>query len=757
MERRLAAILSADVVGYSRLMERAEADTFERLRAHRKELFEPEIGSHNGHIFKLMGDGLLAEFASAVDAVECATAIQQGMTTRNAGLAQEERIECRIGVNLGDVIIEKDAGGVADFHGDGVIIAHRLQALGSAGDVLVSGIVYDQLKNKVAAGFESLGSKAVKNIAEPVRVYRVLMDPDLAGTTIDAAAKTRRSWRWPALAGGLLLLAAAAGAGAWLRPWEPKIAVASVERMALPLPDTPSIVVLPLANLSNDPGQDYFSDGITEDLITELSKIPGLFVIARNTSFSYKGKVVRIAQVAEDLGVRYILEGSVQRAGDQVRINAQLIDALNGGHVWADRIDGTLANVFSLQDQVTSTVADALALRVTASQQVPGARQETNDPLAYEAFLRGWEHYRKTTPEDFAKAIPFFEEATRLDPEYSRAYAALAMVYVRSYARGWAGQLGLVGREARRKALQNIDKARKRPSSLAYQAAGYIQLDNLSSGEAIKQFKEAIVLDPSDSWSYAFAAFALATAGRAAEAIPYIDTAMRLDPRPPALFLYYLGVAQFNMENFAKAAESLQRATLANPDDEFSFLALAATYGHLGQTEKGKAAIARYNALEVRMGGVPATVIAQGDLYFLDNDALNYQSRDYQRLVTGLRLAGVPERLSSGEFADQNRLGPHEARTLLFGHRIHGRSGNGVDERAASFSADGIVSMSGDWITSPTPLTDGLAGFRDENLCVAFGPQSYCGPVMRNPGGTPEKENEYIWAVSSAYTFSPVR
>ena len=758
MERRLAAILAADVVGYSRLMERAEADTFERLLAHRKELFEPEIEKHHGQVFKLMGDGLLAEFASVVDAVECAVAIQKGMADRNAGLAQSDRIECRIAVNLGDVIIEKDKSGGSDLHGDGVIIAHRLQGLGSPGDVLVSGIVYDQLKKKVTAGFEFLGSKAVKNIAEPVRVYRVLTDPALAGTTLDSAGKAKRSWRWPALvAAGLLLTGLVAGASAWLRPWESKVEAASVERMALPLPDRPSIVVLPLANLNNDPAQDYFSDGITDDLITELAKIPGLFVIARNTSFSYKGKAVKIAQVAEDLGVRYVLGGSVQRAGDQVRINAQLIDALTGGELWADRIDGTLADVFTLQDKVTSTIADALALRVSATRAASGAADETKNPLAYEAFLRGFEHYRKTTPEDYGEAVPYFEEAIRLDAEYSRAYAALAMVYVRSYARGWAENLGLSSREARHRASQYLDKARKRPNALAYQAAGYIQLDNLSASEAIKEFKEAIALDPSDSWSYAFAAFALASAGQPADAISYINAAMRLDPRPPALFLYYLGVAQFNMDQFGDAADSLERASRANPADEFSFIALAATYGHLGQREKAKAALARYNALEVRLGGVPATALPLGDFYFVNGDAANYRSRNYQRLITGLQLAGAPDHLGSGEFADKNRLSPDEVRTLLFGHQVHGRSRSGIDERAASFTSDGAASMSGDWITSLTPFSDGTAHFKGEQFCVTFGPQSYCGSVMRNPGGTRENENEFIWEVSAAYTFSQVK
>ena len=251
--------------------------------------------------------------------------------------------------------------------------------------------------------------------------------------------------------------------------------MASVERMALPLPDKPSIAVLPLANMSNDPNQDYFADGITEDLITELSKVSGLFVIARNTSFTYKGKAVKIAQVAEELGVRYVLEGSVQRAGDRVRINAQLIDALNGGHVWAERFDGSLADVFALQDKVTTTTAEALAVRLTATQLASIAQKETSVPAAYDAFLRGWEHYRRTTPEDFRQAIPFFEEAIRLDPDYGRAYAALAMVYLLSNNRQWWNSLGIAPRETYQRGMTYLQEARKRPTSTSYQAAGELE------------------------------------------------------------------------------------------------------------------------------------------------------------------------------------------------------------------------------------------------------------------------------------------
>src|SRR5262245_54282639 len=368
MQRKLAAILAADVVGYSKLMEQDESGTFTRLRARRKDLFEPCIAKHNGHIFKLMGDGLLAEFESAVEAVECAVALQRAMADRNKTVPLNHQIECRVAVNLGDVIIEKEAGGEIDMHGDGVIIANRLQALAEPGDVVISGVVYDQLKRKIEAGFQFLGEHHVKNVAEPIRVYRVLTDAP-AGSTIPSMRKPLRPRQlWP-LALATLLIALVAGAAVWLRPWESRIEPASVQRMALPLPDRPSIVVLPFANMSNDLGQGFFADGITDDLITELSKVGGLFVIARNTSFTYKGRPIKIAQVAEELGVRYVLEGSVQRAGDRVRINAQLIDAVEGGHVWADRFDGPIADVFSLQDRVTNSTADALAIRLNSSQQ----------------------------------------------------------------------------------------------------------------------------------------------------------------------------------------------------------------------------------------------------------------------------------------------------------------------------------------------------------------------------------------------------
>jgi TolB-like protein len=547
MERRLAAVMIADVAGYGRLSQTDEEGTRARFQADLREVFEPTIAAHHGRLVKTMGDGLLVEFHSVVDALRCAVEVQRAEGERNAGPPVERRMEFRIGINLGDVIVEGD-----DIHGDGVIIAERLQQLADKGGIVISGTAYDQVKSKVEVGFAALGELPVKNMAERVRVYRTLMDPKDAGHTIDERIAPARSRRWPAAAAAAIVLLIAAGAAAWWRPWEPPIEPASIERMALPLPDKPSIAVLPFANMSDDPKQEYFADGITDDLITELSKVSGLFVISRNSTFVYKGKTVPPKQVSEELGVRYVLEGSVQRAGDQLRINAQLIDALDGGHAWADRFDGSLADVFAFQDKATNSIADALAIRLTAREQLAVSRQETRVPAAYDAFLRGWEHYRRTTPDDYAKAIPYFEDAIRLDPEYGRAYAALALVYLQSQDFYWSASLDLSQGEAYSKAERYLEKARKRPSSTSHYVAAMLARGAGDVTTSIAAFEEAIAFDPSDSWGYAQLGFTLNIVGRPAEAISYIDTAMRLDPRYPPQFLYFLGSAQFTIDRLGR-------------------------------------------------------------------------------------------------------------------------------------------------------------------------------------------------------------
>ena len=326
MERKLAAILAADVVGYSRLMEADEAGTFDRLRAHRKDLFEPAIAKHHGRIFKLMGDGLLAEFGSVVDAVECAAVLQAEMAKHNGGLPDDRRIDVRIGINLSDVIVEGE-----DRHGEGVNIAARLQELAEPGGILIAGTAYDHARNKVSAGFEDLGTQTLKNITEPVRIYRITGKPS------------------PSVA-------------------LPKAAT-----------DKPAIAVLPFANMSGDPEQEYFVDGLTEDIITALSRISALWVIARTSTFTYKGKPTDVKRVAKELGVRYVMEGSVRHAGDRLRVTAQLIDASTGRHLWAERYDRSLADIFAIQDEITRSVAASTETQVyLAERQVAESRPSTD-------------------------------------------------------------------------------------------------------------------------------------------------------------------------------------------------------------------------------------------------------------------------------------------------------------------------------------------------------------------------------------------
>lgn len=739
MERRLAAVMIADVAGYGRLSQVDEEGTRARFQADLHEVFEPQIAKHHGRLVKTMGDGLLIEFHSVVDAVRCAVDLQRAKTELNAAVSADQRLQFRIGINLGDVIVEGD-----DIHGDGVNIADRLQSLAEPGGITISGTAYDQVKVKLPVGYADRGEQRVKNIAEPVRTYRVLMDSKDAGRTISEQRPLHRTWRWPAAA--VAVVAAVIVAALWIHG-QPEFEPASPERMALPLPDKPSIAVLPFANMSDDPKQEYFADGMTDSLITELSQVSSLFVISRNSTFAYRGKNVPPRQVSEELGVRYVLEGSVQRAGDQLRINAQLIDALSGGHEWAGKFDGPLADVFALQDEVARSIADALALRLTPAEQRALAQQETRVPAAYDAFLRGWEHFRRNTPDDYAKAIPYFEEAIRLDPKYGRSYAAVALVYLQSYDFHWSASLGLSQQEAFDRAAPYLKEAQKYPTSTSHYAAAIKARAASNFFTSIAAFKEAIAFDPSDSWSYAQLGFTLTLSGLPAEAMPFIETAMRLDPHYPPQFLYFLGTTQFMMNRLGEAAANLERATRLNPDHEWSILLLAATYGYLGRNEDAASAIARYNEVKVRLGGIPLWIAELRGTRILDVGS--------PRFLEGLRLAGAPDSFPDSEFAKQNRLTANEVRTLLFGHRLHGRTTSTARELGASFTTDGAVTLSGDW----GPADGGKVRFDDHRFCFKWGFRAAerCASVFRNPGGLTAKENEYIWYDEfGAFPFSRV-
>jgi adenylate cyclase len=659
--RKLAAILALDVVGYSRLMGADEAGTHARLKALRQDRIEPVIAAHHGRTVKLMGDGALVEFGSVVDAVQCAVAIQRSMAGRNADTLQNGRIDLRIAVNLGDVIVEGD-----DIYGDGVNVAACLEGLAEPGGICVSRTVFDHVRNKVDLGFEHRGEYQVKNIAEPVVVYRVLADPKSAGTVVEAPRAWLARWQLPAATAGLAVLLAVTAGAAWLKPWTADTKPASVERMAFALPDKPSLAVLPFDDLNDDPEQEYFVDGMTDDLITDLSKHSGLFVIARNSVFTYKGEPVKVQRVAEELGVRYVLEGSVRRAGDQVRINAQLIDAMSGGHLWAERYDGSVTDVFALQDQVTRNIVTALAVRLTGEEQRRAARAETDNPQAYDAFLRGWAYYRRNTPDDLARAVPHLEEAIALDPGYSRAHAALAAVYsadtehsLPSGTGEWVtARLGLTVTELTRRENHHLGEALKDPVPLAYQVASRRATWQGRHEQAIAEAERAIVLDANDPVGYEAMAVALIYAGQPAKGAEVIGRAMRLDPHDTHEYLYWLGLAQFGMDRLDEAVATLTRASRADPDDELALILLAATYGHLGRLQEAESVFKQANELRrkrqedlaeapLRVG---LDVFLVGPYTLDDVDLWPFKEQaDRERLREGLRLAGVPEAGEEGE------------------------------------------------------------------------------------------------------------
>lgn len=742
MERRLAAVMIADVCGYGLLTQADEEGTCARFQADLHELFEQRIAAHRGRLIKTMGDGLLVEFHSVVEAVRCAVEVQRAKSKSRG--ADAGRLEFRIGINLGDVIVEGD-----DIQGDGVIIAERLQSLAEPGGIVISGTAYDQVEKHLDVGFVFLGEQRLKHVEKPVRSYRLWLDEADAGK---ARVKARHARRWAALAMSAVVFAAAAGV-AWWRPWEAPADNGQGQALDLSAADKPSIAVLPFANVSDDPKQDFFADGMTDGLVTELAQVSGLFVIARNSTFTYKGRLVTPKQVSEELGVRYVLEGSVQRAGEQLRINAQLIDSLSGGNVWAGKFDGSLSDAFALQDEVMRGIAEALALRLDPDQQMAFGRKETKVPAAFDAFLRGWEHHRRTTPEDFAKAVPFFEQAIALDPAYGRAYGAAAMVYSRIYLWRWHYQLGISRSEARAKAWQYLRTAQAHRTALAHQAAALLAQADWQHADALAELKQAIALEPGDSWSYALTAFVLTCAGRPAEALPYIRTAMRLDPHPPSFFIYVLGLTQFSLEDFEAATASARISIKLNPEDDGSFLLLASAAGHLGRRPEAEAALARFNALRVSRGGIAVTLTGHPPLDLAKPHAS-------ERFRQGLRLAGVPEALMDADFSIRNRLPAGEVRSLFFGHQLRGRMLDSGEEHEAFVSPEGIATLTGDWASMGAGrMTDVEIRFEKDEVCFLWlKTTNLCGVVLRNPGGLKARENEFLWYHGDrAFTFSQLR
>jgi adenylate cyclase len=635
LSRKLAVILHADVVGSTALVQMNETLAHERIQSAFHQ-FSATINAYGGITHELRGDALVAEFERASDAVAAALAFQAANTELNASLDDPVQPQMRIGISMGEVVIADNT-----ITGAGVVLAQRLEQLAEPGKVCIQGAAHETVPQRLPFEYKSLGKQQVKGFEEPVGAYTVALKP---GESIpapepasEAAPLTHKRPRNSSVALGSIVFLVLIGISlAWWQPWVQREEPASLERMTFPLPDEPSIVVLPFKNLSDDPKQEYFADGITEDLITDLSRISGLFVIARNSAFSYKGKPVKVRQVAEDLGVRFVIQGSVRRVDDTIRINAQLIDATTGGYLWAEHHDGPLTEIFTLQDKITRGIVTALELNLTVGEQQQQAQKETNSPEAYDAFLRGWDYYRLHTPDDFTKAIPYLENAIELDPNFGRAHAALAAIYSGIYIDGWAEGTGVSYDDAFKKIKHHLEEAMKNPTPLTHWVAAKQHEYFARFDEAMAEAAKAIALDPNDPNGYEAMGSLLVNQDRAAEGLELIEKAMRLDPQSD--YLYEHGSAQFHLERYDEAAATLLRATRRNPRYERNYLLLAATYGYLGREEEGKASFTTFNNMyhDPTDKQRPFTLADLGDWATKDEAG-------QKRIREGLRKVEVPE------------------------------------------------------------------------------------------------------------------
>ena len=597
--RKIAAILVSDIVGYSRLAGADEDRILARLRALRSDLIDPTIALHHGRIVKRTGDGSIIEFRSVVDAVRCAIEVQNGMIERNAGLPAERRIEFRIGVHLGDVVEESDG----DLMGDGVNIASRLEGIAKPGAICLSEQAYWQVKGRLEMAVSDLGATQLKNIAEPVHVYSLEVGQPAqakpvvtaAGAKLESAAPApqARAWlsNWPALAAGLVLALLAAGAFAWRAGYAPRFMAASVDDKLANAPRL-SIVVLPFENLSGDKEQDYFADGITDDLTTDLSHLADSFVIARGTASTYKGKPVDAKQIGRELGVRYVLEGSVRRLGETITVNAQLVSTETGAHVWADRFDGERGKLGQLQVEFVARLANSLGLELVKAEALRAARERPNNPDAVDLAMRGWAAYQSFGAATVNEALGYFERALQLDPGHTGAKIGLAQALVDRFM--WLGG----GDEAvdipRAEALVASALSAEPNNASAHFAKANLLGAKKQFSDQFAEIDAAIENDRNFAYAYATRGDMLTWAGRAAETIAEDETALRLSPRDPGRNFWQYGIchAYTHLAQWEKAIEWCQKSIATDAGTWFPYVDLAAANAWLGHEAEAKSAIA---------------------------------------------------------------------------------------------------------------------------------------------------------------------
>ena len=625
--RRLTAILSMDVKGYSKLMGEDDESTVDTITTYRKIITEL-IQKHHGRVVDTPGDNILAEFGSALNAVNSAIDIQHTLEIENSKLPENRRMVFRIGINVGDILHKDNC-----IYGDGVNVAARIESIADPGGICISRGVFDQVKKKVPQGFEYIGEHAVKNIANPVRVYKILTDPECAGKVI--GEKRFLGWMSRKLAMSAILTLAIVTGGLisyYIYLYQSgRIEPAMVEKMAHSLPELPSIAVLPFDNMSGDTQQDYFSDGITEQIIASLSKVPYLFVIARNSTFTYKGKPVKVNQVAEELGVRYVLEGSVQRSNDRLRITVQLIDAIAGHHIWSEKYDRQIKDIFALQDDIAMKIMAEMQVKISVADMGRLSLIKTTNIKAYEKLLKAWEHFRRRTEGDILQVRNLAQEAIELDPKYGDAYLMLGWTHL--------DDIWFYRTKSRDKSMEAAEKYAQKAISLSVdEAAGHRLLASIymlrnDFENAIAESQKSVDLAPNSAVANFISGMVLRNAGRYDDAIPFLEKAIRLDPITPVNYLNNLAWAYTSLAQYEKALPLWNKAIEKNPDYLFAYQGLTVAHQLLGNWNR-----ARDCAKEV-LRIKPTITIAK-----IQKEITAKNETDRALIINAYREAGIPEK-----------------------------------------------------------------------------------------------------------------
>jgi adenylate cyclase len=623
-KRKLAAVLSTSAEEFGRLMGEDEAATLQTLKGHHQVMCSL-VEKHQGRVVDTRGDNLLAEFASVVGALECAVEIQKELKGRNEELSKERRMPFRIGIHLGDVIEEE-----GKIYGDGVHVAALLDSLADGGGICVSRSVHDQVKNKLDVGYQDLGQRGVENIPEPVRVYRVVLEPDPKWKRIGKFWSRMKQWQKVALTLAVALLQVGGGLVVKKyidRPPSSPVATGSVQKVALSLPDKPSIAVLPFENMTGDPKQEYFTDGFTEQIITSLSKIPGLFVISRNSTFTYKGKPVKVQQVSEELGVRYVLEGSVQKSSNRIRINVQLIDAISGQHVWAQSYDRDLKDIFGLQDEVILKITSAMSVNLTAGDQARAWAEGTKSLEAYLKLMQGREYRYKGSRESLAQARRLAEEAIALDPKYAEAYVLLGMATYQQVYHGTTRPKDFIP-----KATELIQKALALNGLLAdaHSLLGMLYSWSGRYEEAIAEAERGVELDPNSGQAYFHLGVVLRFAGKPKEGIPFIQKALRLEPMAPDAYNRQLAMAYLQTGDCKEAIAACEKGVKRQPDNLTNHVISAAVYGFCGREAEAR-----------KEGSEVLRIAPKFNLESVTGNVPYKNPSDRERVVQGLHKAGL--------------------------------------------------------------------------------------------------------------------